>query len=111
MNSKIKFKELKMIDHEKGYAILHNVEVDAETIEEIKNIINEYSSTKPYSTISYWDIETKIRIELTQLILLQIKTIMCGLYWQGCCQEILGEIQAPAELEEIQIDYKKTKEN
>ena len=75
-----------MIDYEKGYAILHTVGVDAETIEEIKNIINEYSSTKPYSTISYWDIETKIKDELTQLTTLKIKNIMCGLYWEGCCQ-------------------------
>jgi len=95
-----------MIDYEKGYDILHNVKVDDEIIEKIKNIINEYSSIKPYSTINYWEIETKIKSELTQLIPLQIKNIMRGLYWQGCCQKLLGEIQAPAELEEIQIDYK-----
>jgi len=97
-----------MIDYEKGYAILHNVEVDSEIIEKIKNMISEYSSRKPYSSIHYGEIETKIRSELTQLTPLNIKTIMCGLYWQGCCQEILGEIQAPAELEEIQIDYNKS---
>ena len=97
-------------NYEKGYALIHEANISNEKIETIKKIIKQYDNNKKFSEMDYWEIESKIRSEIPSITQLKVKIVMNGLYWEGFYKDVLGQMQAPAELEEIQIDYQKNKQ-
>ena len=97
-------------NYEKGYALIHEANIDTKKIKTIKIIIKQYAKNKQFSEMNYWEIESKIRSEIPSITQLKVKTVMNGLYWEGIFQDVLGQMQAPAELEEIQRDYQNNRQ-